>query len=72
MPLKVQRLFLERLGLFIENPHAPELKNHALRGEFKGKRSISINGDIRALYKNNSDGSITILTVGTHHELYGT
>lgn len=72
LPSKIHKIFLERLALFIDTPFAPELKNHPLRGDFSGKRSINITGDIRVIYEELSDGNVVFHAIGTHHQLYGT
>jgi mRNA-degrading endonuclease YafQ of YafQ-DinJ toxin-antitoxin module len=43
---KVEKTIL----LLSENPHDPLLKNHALHGKHKGKRSISAGGDLRLIF----------------------
>jgi addiction module RelE/StbE family toxin len=49
-PLKIKQGFLGRRQLFEENPHHPQLRNHALRGRYDGYRSINITGDWQAIY----------------------
>ena len=67
----LQQRVLARQKLFIENRHHPLLKDHALTGEFVGCRSFSITGDVRVIYRTFGTGKTVFLTVGTHHELYG-
>ena len=47
----IKRHFEERLSLFVCVPFDPLLGNHALHDRFAGYRSISITGDVRAIYK---------------------
>ncbi len=66
---KLQSKFNERLKLFIEDPLAPALNNHALAGEYLGYRSFNITGDWRAIYEIR-DGTIQFLIIDTHSNLY--
>lgn len=68
---KTKARFEGRLQLFAEDQLHPLLENHALRGERKEYRSITITGDIRAIYKAIDAESIEFVLIGTHHELYG-
>jgi addiction module RelE/StbE family toxin len=58
------------LKLFISNPSAPELNNHALHGEYLGYRSVNITGDWRAVYEVQEDNAIKFLFIDTHSNLY--
>ena len=63
--------FKERLAIFAEDPFDPALGNHALKGKYRGYRSISIGGDLRAIYKNIGKESYLFAAIGTHAKLYG-
>ncbi|KAK3605058.1 hypothetical protein CHS0354_000724 [Potamilus streckersoni] len=39
-----------------QNPFATELRNHALRGEYEGFRSIDVTGDYRIIFRELSEG----------------
>ena len=70
--VKTRNKFKERLALFIVNPHAALLRNHFLKGRWKGYRSINVIGDCRAIFieiKNYS--RIRFFVIGTHSQLYG-
>ena len=71
MPKNYQVQFSERLELFLEDPTTPKLRVHPLKGAFGGYWSMNVNGDIRALYKQDSDTVIIFALIGTHSELYG-
>jgi len=64
----------ERLVLFIQQPNHPFLRTHPLKGKLKGRWSINITGDIRAIYRifrnKNKDDIIQFVRLGTHSELY--
>ncbi|OGK25670.1 hypothetical protein A2954_04545 [Candidatus Roizmanbacteria bacterium RIFCSPLOWO2_01_FULL_37_12] len=59
----------ERIIRFSENPADPLLKDHALKGKLAGLRSFSITGDIRIVYKKESD-LIILYDIGSHNQVY--
>jgi addiction module RelE/StbE family toxin len=69
LPPKTRDKFKERLRLFNENPHAPELNNHGLHGKYAGCRSINVTGDLRAIYEIREE-RIHFLDINTHSNLY--
>lgn len=72
LPKKIQNKVDRQISLFVEEPFANELNNHALTGRYKGYRSINITGDYRAHYLNVADHQIVFfVNVGTHAQLYG-
>lgn len=62
--------FYERLEMFKKNPHDRVLRDHALKGEYVGYRSIDIAGDLRALYCVQGDRIIIFAFIGSHPQLY--
>lgn len=73
-PLEIKIAFREAIELFLDNPNHPHLRNHALREQFAGYRSIDITGDWRALFKVKESKTQTVITfhiLGTHTQLYG-
>jgi len=62
--------FYDRLDLFKKNPHDKTLRDHALKGKYKGYRSIDIEGDLRALYYVDGDTIVIFGFIGTHSQLY--
>jgi addiction module RelE/StbE family toxin len=59
------------LALFVRNPFAQELRNHKLKGRYKGFRSISAGFDLRILYREEGNHAIIVLVnVGTHEQVY--
>ena len=50
LDLKIKNQFKVKVGLFRISPFDPVIKNHALKGNYNGYRSININWDVRALY----------------------
>lgn len=69
-PAKIQIAFDSRLELFIEDPHDPLLRNHVLQGKLKGLRSISITGDVRAVYEIIDNEIYIYQMIGSHSQLY--
>ena len=70
---KIRRAFRNRLNLFQQNPLDPQLRDHPLKGEYEGYRSINVTGDWRAIYskrKKEDDDVIVFELLGTHSELY--
>lgn len=71
LPQKLQKQFDERVQLFAVDPTLPMLKVHPLKGEYKGYWSMSISGDIRALYLMTGDTIVIFALIGSHSQLYG-
>ena len=70
---KIRTAFRNRLNLFQQNPLDPQLRDHPLKGEYEGYRSINVTGDWRAIYskrKTEDDDMIVFELLGTHSELY--
>lgn len=70
LPNKVQTQFAKRIDLFIENPNHPLLKVHPLKGNLVGYRSFSVAGDYRVIYRIVNSGSIKLIDIGTHNQVY--
>jgi len=60
----------DRLRIFILEPLHPLLDNHPLHGKYGDCRSISITGDVRAIYELLAEDLAYFITIGTHSELY--
>lgn len=72
-PLTIKIAFKEARELFLENQDHPSLRNHALRDEYVGYRSIDVTDDWRALFKirkSKLNTTITFHILGTHAQLY--
>ena len=59
----------KKLRIFAQNPMDVALRNHALRDEFTGSRSIDITADWRAIYEEDVHFAY-FTTLGTHAQLY--
>ena len=57
--------------LFSKNPKNKKLQNHALKGNMKGKRAISVAGDVRIIFEEHDNYVLVImLDVGSHNQVY--
>ena len=70
LPKKEQGRFKERINLFTRDEFDPLLNNHPLYGKYKGYRSINITGNLRAIYKLETQEVRIFIAVGSHGELY--
>ena len=71
LPSKLQSRFDERLLLLLADPTVPILRLHPLKGKYQGYWSISISGDLRAIYLERGEEVIIFAFIGTHSQLYG-
>ncbi|OHA68931.1 MAG: hypothetical protein A3I38_02835 [Candidatus Wildermuthbacteria bacterium RIFCSPLOWO2_02_FULL_47_10] len=65
-----QKRVKERLALFLADEFNPILNNHPLRGRYTGYRSVSITGDLRAIYKFQRNDVRIFVTIDSHSNLY--
>lgn len=71
LPMKLKKKVSEKIELFIQNRFDEALNNHSLKGGFVGLRSISVNGDLRIIFKEEKGYTIVImLNIGSHSQLY--
>ncbi len=62
--------FKDRLNLFSKDSNNPTLNNHALHGKYAECRSINITGDLRAVYKLQSEDIVLFIDIDNHPNLY--
>jgi mRNA-degrading endonuclease YafQ of YafQ-DinJ toxin-antitoxin module len=72
---KIQKLFIKKLSLFIDNEHSPSLKTHKLKGELQNQHAFSVTDDIRAVYekiliKDQELIIFTFIDIGGHNKVY--
>lgn len=67
---KIRQSAEKRLIKFRKDPYSTELNNHSLLGRWQGYRSINISGDVRAVYKEESEDKAVFVAIGTHSQLY--
>ncbi|HSX02268.1 MAG TPA: type II toxin-antitoxin system mRNA interferase toxin, RelE/StbE family [Candidatus Saccharimonadia bacterium] len=58
------------VALFLHDALHPVLRNHALRGEWKGYHSISAGGDLRLHFKMVDENTALFVAAGSHSQLY--
>lgn len=74
LDIRIYKSLRRQILIFSRNPYNPVLRNHTLREEWEGYRSINITEDWRALYEEITSGDETIAYfsyIGTHKQLYG-
>ncbi|PIQ77120.1 type II toxin-antitoxin system mRNA interferase toxin, RelE/StbE family [Candidatus Peregrinibacteria bacterium CG11_big_fil_rev_8_21_14_0_20_46_8] len=68
---KKQALVDTAISLFYENPFDERLRNHPLKGKYKGCNSIDAAFDLRIIFKQEKNYFIVILLkIGNHSQLY--
>lgn len=70
---EIKAAFSQTLDLFLEDSDHPTLRNHPLKKELTGYRSLDVTEDWRALFKENKIGRQRVITfhkLGIHEELY--
>lgn len=70
LPQKIKEKFKERQVLFEKDEFDPVLNNHALKGKWLGYRSMNVTGDVRAIFKRDSE-SVLFVAIDNHNNLYG-
>jgi len=72
LPEQVKKVSEKKIGDFIDDPKNPVLRDHALKGKMKGKRSFSIKDDYRLVYRKTENGEVIFLfmNIGTHSKVY--
>lgn len=70
LPEKRQKQARAAVALFLQDITAASLRNHALKGEWQGYRSISAGGDFRLHFKVVDSDTVLFVAVGTHSQLY--
>ena len=58
------------LDLYLDEPNAPSLRRHILKGKYAGQTSISAGGDLRIHLIEDDDIIIVVANTGTHSQLY--
>jgi len=66
---KLKEKLVDRIRLFNKDEFNPVLNNHALKGKWLGYRSINVTGDIRAIFKRDTQ-SVLFVAIDNHSNLY--
>ncbi len=64
-----QALLRAALRRFARDPRDPILRTHRLRGDLDGYWAFSVDDNLRVLFRWEGDLA-TLVTIGTHDELY--
>lgn len=59
--VKTQKLFIKKLGIFVDDEYSPSLRTHKLKGKHQNEYAFSITDDIRAIYEKHSEEEKEIL-----------
>ena len=70
LPDKNRQQFKNRLELFLADQYHTLLRRHPLKGKYAGYYSIDISGDLRALFRYQTENSVIFSLIGTHSQLY--
>ncbi len=70
LPSKQQKQARATVALFVKDVAAPSLRNHGLKGEWQGYRSITAGGDLRLHFEVITDSKVLFVAVGSHSQLY--
>ena len=70
LPRDTLFLVQETRDFFIENPYHPSLRNHPLDPPLEKYRTISVEGDLRILFRMIDRDTVLFLKIGTHEEIY--
>ena len=66
----LQKLFSERVDLFIQDPYHPQLRTHKLKGILKDFYSFSLDYDLRVIFYFPSENEVIFENIGNHDEVY--
>ncbi len=68
---KQQDLIDKAIFAFYKNPFDPKLRNHSLKGKYKGCNSIDAAFDLKIIFKQEKNYVVVVLLkVGSHNQLY--
>ena len=60
---------VDAIQRFLEEPDAPELRNHILTGSMHGLCSFSVTDGVRIIYLPTNKG-VVFLDIGSHQQVY--
>ena len=63
-------LTLDVIDFFLENPYHPSLRNHPLDPPLEKYRSISLDDDLRILFRMIDPDTALFLKIGSHGTIY--
>ena len=68
----LEKLFFDRLEMFVDDPFHPQLKTHKLSGKLEGAWSFTIDFDCRVIFYFTSEKptQAVFFNIGKHDEVY--
>ena len=66
LPLALKNEVKEKIELFTQDPHHPQLKTHKLKGKLSGKWSFSVNYKDRVIFQYEEENKIALISFGDH------
>ena len=66
LPKNIQQLTITKNKIFRENPHAPSLKTHKLKGKLSSFWSYSVKYSYRVVFEFVDDKTVIYHDIGTH------
>ncbi len=70
LPKKLKDQFVQRLKLYLNDPHHPLLHTHSLSGQYKHLKSFNVSADIRAIFNSEDGNKLFFIAIGSHSELF--
>jgi len=70
LPVKIQKQFVTRLKLYLENKNHSLLNVHSLKGKYKGLWSFNVTSDVRVIFDEYYEDVLILTAIGSHSELY--
>ena len=70
LPDKSRHRFHSRLELFLTDQNHALLRRHALKGKYAGYYGLDVSGDLRAVFRYQSQSSVIFSLVGTRSQIY--
>ena len=58
------------MEVFLEEPHASQLRTHKLSGKLSGQWAFSIDDDYRVIFELIDQDNVLMIDFGTHDEVY--
>jgi len=71
LPVKIQKQFVARLKLYLENKNHSLLHVHSLKGKYLGLWSFNVTADVRVIFDESYEDVLILTAIGSHSELYG-
>ena len=66
----LEKIFRERLLLFIADPYHPRLATHKLKGKLKKSWAFSLTFSLRVVFRFEEDNIVVLENIGPHDDVY--